>query len=64
MRANSASVMSFLFFYTPFKMYFDGQKKEAAALFFQTLLYFAGIAIVVFIAFLFLSPELPPGMSM
>src|SRR3989338_5631244 len=56
----SAAAMSFFFFYTPFKMYFGEQKKEAISLFLKTALYFALIAVVVFAAFLALSPELPP----
>jgi len=46
--------MGYLFLYQPFIFYFDGKKKQALDLFFQTLLIFGGITIAVFI-FLFSS---------
>ena len=50
----SAAIMGYLFLYQPFIFYFDGKKKQALDLFFQTLLIFGGITIAVFI-FLFSS---------
>ena len=37
----SAAMMGLMFGYQPFKLYFDGKKKEATSLFFKTLLTFA-----------------------
>lgn len=37
----SAAMMGLLFGYQPFKLYFDGKKKESLALFFNTILTFA-----------------------
>lgn len=38
----SAAMMGLLFFYRPFILYFDGQKKIAIQLFLQTIIIFAG----------------------
>lgn len=43
----SAAVMSMIFFYEPFRMYFDGQKQEAVTLVAKTVGYFAVFAFVV-----------------
>lgn len=43
----SASMMGLLFGYQPFKLYFDGKKKEAISLLFKTLLTFAATTIVL-----------------
>ena len=49
----SAAVMGYIFLYNPFRLYFDGQKKEALNLFLQTLGTFAVIvAIVMIISFI------------
>ena len=43
----SAAVMTMIFFYEPFRMYFDGQKQEAVTLVVKTVGYFAVFAVVV-----------------
>lgn len=43
----SAVVMSMIFFYEPFRMYFDGQKQEAVTLVVKTVGYFAAFAAVL-----------------
>ena len=37
----SAAVMGYIFCFQPIQMYLDGEKKEAAKLFVQTVIYFA-----------------------
>lgn len=49
----SASVMAFLFFYQPFKLYFDNHRKEALMYFMKTVGYFAGIVMLSFFALLY-----------
>lgn len=44
----SAAVMAFLFFYQPFKLYFDNRRKDALMYFMKTAGY---LAVVVFISF-------------
>ena len=43
----SAAVMSIIFFYEPFRMYFDGQKQEAVTLVVKTVGYFAVFVVAV-----------------
>lgn len=43
----SAAVMTMIFFYEPFRMYFDGQKQEAVTLVVKTVGYFAVFAVAV-----------------
>ncbi len=45
----SAAVMAYIFFYQPFQMYFDGKKQEALKLFVQTVAFFAGATLLLFI---------------
>ena len=45
----SAAVMGYFFGYTPFVLYFDGKKKEAAKLFLQTTAVFGCITLLVLI---------------
>ncbi len=40
----SAAVMSMIFFYEPFRMYFDGERREAIALVGKTIVCFAVFA--------------------
>src|SRR3989344_6774076 len=51
----SASVMGYLFFYNPVRMYLDGSKEDAVKLFLKTIGVFACITVLIFIA-LFLLP--------
>ena len=39
----SAAAMGYIFLYKPIELYFDGKKKAAIKLFFQTMLVFGGI---------------------
>jgi membrane protease YdiL (CAAX protease family) len=48
----SAAVMAFIFFYEPFKLYFDNHRKEALSYFMKTVGYFAVLVIVVFFTLL------------
>lgn len=48
----SAAVMSYIFGYTPFQLYFDGKKKQAVKLFLQTTAVF-GVITVTLIVILF-----------
>ena len=41
----SAAVMGYIFFYQPFQLYFDGEKKKAANLFLQTVFIFAVLSL-------------------
>lgn len=43
----SAAVMSIIFFYEPFRMYFDGQRQEAVTLVVKTVGCFAVFALAV-----------------
>ena len=45
----SAAVMGYIFFYEPFKLYFNGQKEEAVKLFGKTLGVFAFITLALLI---------------
>jgi len=45
----SAVTMSYLFFYQPLQLYLDGEKKQALALFTQTLAAFAAITLVILV---------------
>ena len=48
----SVAMMAYLFFYQPFQLYFNGEKKRALNLFLQTVLIFAAITILlVFVLF-------------
>ncbi len=51
----SAAAMGYLIIGAPLQLFLEGQKKEAVTLFFKTLVAFAGIAVVLFVATLFLS---------
>ena len=44
----SAAVMAFIFFYQPFKLYFDNHKKEALTYFMKTVGYFAALVLISF----------------
>jgi hypothetical protein len=49
----SAAVMGYLFLNQPLQLYLDGKKKEAVALFLQTVAVFAGLtAVILLVAFL------------
>ncbi len=52
----SAATMSTLFFYRPIQIYLDGDKKGAFDLFLKTLVVFACITALIFLAF-FLSAK-------
>jgi hypothetical protein len=45
----SAAMMSYLFLYQPFVLYFEGKKKIALDLFLKTLLIFGGITLIIFV---------------
>ncbi len=49
----SAAVMAFLFFYQPFKLYFDNHRKEALVYFMKTVGYFATVVLLSFFALLY-----------
>lgn len=49
----SAAVMAFLFFYQPFKLYFDNHRKEALVYFMKTVGYFATMVLISFLALLY-----------
>jgi hypothetical protein len=49
----SAAVMAFLFFYQPFKLYFDNHQKEALVYFLKTAGYFASIVLIIFFSLLY-----------
>lgn len=53
----SAAVMAFLFFYQPFKLYFDNHKKEALAYFIKTVGYFATVVLISFFALIYFRAE-------
>lgn len=44
----SAAVMGYIFISEPFKLYFDGKKKEGIKLFLHTVLSFAVVTIIAF----------------
>jgi hypothetical protein len=48
----SAATMSYIFFFQPFRKYFNGQKEEALSLFLKTIGFFALITACVFAALL------------
>jgi hypothetical protein len=43
----SAAVMGYVFFFNPFQMYFDGKKKEAIKLAFQSMGYFGLVTFIL-----------------
>ena len=45
----SAAVMSYLFCFAPIQLYFDGKKKQAVALFLQTVVVFACITALILV---------------
>jgi len=49
----SAAVMSFLFFYQPFKLYFDNHRKEALMYFMKTVGYFGLLVLICFFMLLY-----------
>jgi hypothetical protein len=49
----SAAVMAFLFFYQPFKLYFDNHRKEALVYFTKTVGYFAVLVLISFSTILY-----------
>jgi hypothetical protein len=49
----SVAMMSYLFFYQPFVLYFNGKKKVALDFFLKTLFTFGGIVIFIFILLFF-----------
>ncbi|PIP87016.1 hypothetical protein COW81_02435 [Candidatus Campbellbacteria bacterium CG22_combo_CG10-13_8_21_14_all_36_13] len=51
----SVATMAFLFGYEPFRLFYDGQRKEAVQYFLRTILYFALIALS-FLAILLFTP--------
>ncbi|HSX58329.1 MAG TPA: hypothetical protein VLE47_03635 [Candidatus Saccharimonadales bacterium] len=51
----SAAVMGYLFFYTPFQLYFDQKRKEALNLFLQTVAVFAALTFGLFVVLFFLA---------
>jgi hypothetical protein len=53
----SAAVMAFLFFYQPFKLYFDNHRKEALVYFMKTIGYFACAVLLAFSAILYFRAE-------
>lgn len=46
----SVCVMGFVFFYEPFRMYFDGKRKEALSLFGRTVAIFSLFSVAIFLA--------------
>lgn len=48
----SAAVMGGLFLLQPVLMYLDGKKKQAVRMFFQTVLYFAGVTGILLVGLL------------
>jgi hypothetical protein len=49
----SAAVMAFIFFYQPFKLYFDNRRKEGLMYFIKTVGYFAALVLVTFFTLLY-----------
>ena len=49
----SVAMMAYLFFYQPFQLYFNGEKKRALDLFLQTIAIFAVITILIITSLLF-----------
>ncbi|MBI4094567.1 MAG: hypothetical protein HY435_00015 [Candidatus Liptonbacteria bacterium] len=49
----SAAVMGYLFLYEPLRLYLDGEKKSAVALFLKTVAVFAGITALVLLTLFF-----------
>lgn len=49
----SAAVMAFLFFYQPFKLYFDNRRREALSYFTKTLGYLGVVVVLFFFALLY-----------
>ena len=45
----SAAVMGYIFGYQPFQLYFDGKKKQAINLAFQTIAVFGGITFLLLV---------------
>lgn len=48
----SAAVMGYIFLGTPLQLYLDNKKKEAVNLFLRTVAIFAGVTVIILIAFL------------
>lgn len=46
----SVCVMGYVFFFEPFRMYFDGKRTEALSLFGRTVAFFALCCIAIFLA--------------
>ncbi len=51
----SAAVMGSIFFYQPFRMYFDGQKQEAVTLVAQTISAFAVLVLALLAVVIYLA---------
>lgn len=51
----SAAIMALIFFYQPFRMYFDGQKQEAVKLVAQTIGVFAVLVVLLLGTVIFLA---------
>lgn len=49
----SAAVMAFLFFFQPFKLYFENRQKDALAYFMKTLWYFSIMVFLLFFTLLY-----------
>jgi membrane protease YdiL (CAAX protease family) len=49
----SAAVMAFLFFYQPFKLYFDNRRRDAVMYFMKTVGYLAVVVLISFSALLY-----------
>lgn len=52
----SVAVMAFLFFYQPFKLYFDNRRKEALVYFIKTISYVALMVLITFFMLLYFRP--------
>lgn len=52
----STAIMAFLFFYEPFKLYFDNKRKEALTYFTKTLGFFSGMVLVFFCVLIYIQP--------
>jgi len=50
----SVAFMGFVFFYEPFRLYMENQKKEAVSFFLKTIGFFAGFLIIFSLILLFL----------
>lgn len=52
----SVAMMAYLFFYQPFQLYFNGEKKRGLDLFLQTVAAFAGITVLVIVSLILFNP--------